>query len=213
VPNERVARVTDNLVKDVEARGHLTTGNLCTKYVLEALSDNGHADAAFRLVTQTTYPSWGFMLENGATTLWERWEHMTGGEMNSHNHPMMGSVGAWFYKYLGGINADPSRPGFKRIVLRPHPVKDLAWARSEYTSMYGVIRSSWRREGGALVYGVTIPTNTTATVYVPSASLESVREGGKPASGADGIKWLRNEKGYVVFQAGSGEYEFSTVQP
>jgi alpha-L-rhamnosidase len=98
VPKDRTARVVESLVKDVaEHGGHLTTGNLCTKYLLEALADNDRADVAFDIVTQTTYPSWGFMMENGATTLWERWEHMTGGQMNSHNHPMMGSVSAWFY--------------------------------------------------------------------------------------------------------------------
>jgi alpha-L-rhamnosidase len=149
------------------------------------------------------------MLENGATTLWERWEHLTGGQMNSHNHPMMGSVSAWFYKYLARINADPHGPGFKRIILRPHPVKDLAWVRAEYTSMYGVIRSSWRKESGTFIYRITVPVNPTATVYLPAADLDQVRESGRAVSASDGLRWLRNENGYVVLETGSGEYEFS----
>jgi alpha-L-rhamnosidase len=214
VPQDRIPRVVDNLVKDVRAHeGHLTTGNLCTKYLLEALSDNGRTDVAFNIVTQTSYPSWGFMLENGATTLWERWEHLTGGQMNSHNHPMMGSVSAWFYKYLAGIKTDPRGPGFKRIILRPHPVKDLDWVRSEYTSMYGVIRSSWRREQSVFLYKITVPVNTTAMVYIPATGIEKVKEGGKPVIGSEALKWLRNENGYVVLETGSGEYEFSATQP
>jgi alpha-L-rhamnosidase len=210
VPEKQIPRVVDNLVKDVKAaNGHLTTGNLCTKYVLEALVTHGHADVAYEIVTQKTYPSWGFMLENGATTLWERWEELAGGGMNSHNHPMMGSVGAWLYKYLGGINTDPLAPGFKRIIIHPYPVGDLTWVRSEYTSMYGVIRSAWRKEGKTFRLNVTVPVNTTATVYVPASNVSQVEEGGKPAASAAGAKWVRNENGAVVFEVGSGDYEFT----
>ncbi len=180
VPEDRVPRVVQNLARDVEARGgHLTTGNLCTKYLLEALVEHGQGDIAYRIVTQKSYPSWGSMLANGATTLWERWEHLTGGAMNSHNHPMMGSVSAWFYKYLGGINPDPEAPGFKRIILRPYPLKDLTWVRSEYTSMYGVIRSSWQKENDAFRLSVSVPVNTTATVHVPVDNVNRITEGGK----------------------------------
>jgi alpha-L-rhamnosidase len=160
VPSDKIARVVDNLVRDVERHnGHLTTGNLCTKYLLEALADHGHADVAYRIVTKETYPGWGFMLANGATTLWERWEHLTAGGMNSHNHPMMGSVGAWFYKYLAGIQHDPTAPGFQRVLLRPHVVDGLEWVRGSYDSMYGTIRSEWRREKGGLVLKYSVPAN------------------------------------------------------
>jgi alpha-L-rhamnosidase len=209
VPQKQVPRVVDNLVKDVKvAGGHLTTGNLCTKYLLEALTTYGRADVAYEIVTQKTYPSWGYMLANGATTLWERWEELTGGGMNSHNHPMMGSVSSWFYKYLGGINTDPQAPGFKRIVIHPYPVGDLTWVRSEYTSMYGVIRSAWRREGKTFRLNLTVPVNTTATVYVPASNVSHVTEGGNPAASAAGVEWMRNEDGAVIFEVGSGDYEF-----
>ncbi len=209
VPENQVPRVVENLVKNVQAAdGHLTTGNLCTKYVLEALATHGHADLAYQIVTQKTYPSWGFMLQNGATTLWERWEQLHGGGMNSYNHPMMGSVGAWLYKYLGGINTDPQAPGFKRIIIHPYATGDLTWVRCAYTSMYGVIRSSWRKEGAMFHLNVTVPVNTTATVYVPANDASQVAEGGKPAAQVAGVKWLRNEEGTVVFEVGSGDYQF-----
>jgi len=110
VPAARRARVNANLVENVLERsaGHLTTGNICTKYLLEALTAAGRADVAFLIAAQETYPGWGYMLANGATTLWERWELATGGGMNSHNHPMLGSVGAWFYRAVAGIQADPT---------------------------------------------------------------------------------------------------------
>jgi alpha-L-rhamnosidase len=210
VPEKQVPRVVENLVKDVrEHDGHLTTGNLCTKYLLDVLAENGRADVVYEIAKQQTYPSWGFMLANGATTLWERWEQLTGSGMNSHNHPMMGSVSSWFYKYLAGINTDPQGPGFKRIVIRPYPVGDLNWVRSEYTSMYGLIRSSWRKEDGTFRLNVTVPINTTASVYVPAIDATHVQEGGKPAANAPGVKWLRNEHGAVVFEVGSGDYEFA----
>ena len=96
---------------DVKAHDyHLTTGNLCTKYLLEMLTENGYPEVAYKIATQETYPSWGFMLANGATTLWERWEYETGGAMNSHNHPMMGSVDSWFYKYVLGIRPEINGP-------------------------------------------------------------------------------------------------------
>lgn len=209
VPEKQVPRVVENLVKNVKAAdGHLTTGNLCTKYLLEALTTYGRDDLAYGIVTQKTYPSWGFMLVNGATTLWERWEELTGRGMNSHNHPMMGSVGAWFYKYIAGIRCDPQFPGFKKIVIQPHRVGDLTWVRAEYTSMYGVIRSAWHVEGKSFRLNLTVPVNTTATVYIPASDVNHVAEGGKPAASVKEVKWLRTQKGAVVFEVGSGDYEF-----
>lgn len=202
VPANNVPRVVDNLANDVDRhQDHLTTGNLCTKYLLETLAERGRSNVAFRVVTQETYPSWGFMLANGATTLWERWEHLTESGMNSHNHPMMGSVSSWFYKYLAGIQADPAAPGFKRIIIRPQVVDGLGWVRASYISMYGVIRSEWRRERDAFVLKVSVPVNTSATVYIPEAQGADVTEGGKP------VTISRREGGARIVELGSGEYE------
>jgi alpha-L-rhamnosidase len=209
VPQDKVQRVVASLVKAVhENQDHLTTGNLCTKYVLEMLTKYGYGDLAFKIATQETYPSWGYMLANDATTLWERWEPLTGAGMNSHNHPMMGSVSSWFQKYLGGINPDPEGPGFKRIVIRPYVLGDLTWVRAEYNSPHGLIASSWHKDNGTLTLRVTVPVNTTATVYVPVGAAANVTEGGKPASTSAAVKSLGKREGAAVFEVGSGDYEF-----
>jgi alpha-L-rhamnosidase len=209
VPRDREGRVVANLVRDVkEHQNHLTTGNLCTKYLLEMLTKYGYGDLAFKVATQETYPSWGYMIANGATTLWERWEQLAGGGMNSQNHPMMGSVSSWIQKYLGGINPDPQSPGFKRIVIRPYILGDLTWVRAEYESPFGLIRSSWRKENAEFRLKVTVPVNTTATIYVPARNAANVTEGGKPATTADSVKSLGRREGEMVFEIGSGDYEF-----
>ena len=131
VPPECTPRVVANLVRDVVELNdcHLTTGNICTKYLLEALTAAGHGGVAYSIANQETYPSWGYMLANGATTLWERWELATGSGMNSHNHPMLGSVGSWLYRAIGGIRADEEGPGFAAFEVRPHIDPRLQHAR------------------------------------------------------------------------------------
>ncbi|MCX8171517.1 MAG: family 78 glycoside hydrolase catalytic domain, partial [Candidatus Bathyarchaeota archaeon] len=129
VPPDKRESVVKRLLDDVMTAHdhHVNTGIVGTRYLLDALTKCGYADIAYRIVTQTTYPSWGYMIEEGATTIWERWEYLTGPGMNSHNHIMFGSVDAWFYKALAGINADPSCPGFEKIVIKPHIVGDLTY--------------------------------------------------------------------------------------
>lgn len=204
---QNIPRVVTNLVKDVEAhQDHLTTGNLCTKYLMEVLANNGRDDVALRIATQETYPSWGFMLANGATTLWERWEHLTKGGMNSHNHPMMGSVSAWFYKYLAGIQCDPDQPGFKHFFIRPHVIEGLTWARASYHSMYGPIRSEWRKENGAFILKLTIPVNTSATVCLPVSLGATITESGHP------LPITASANGSHSIHLGSGDYELTARQ-
>lgn len=208
---DRLPRVVANLAKDVKERGyHLTTGNLCTKYLLEALTENGELEAAYKIATQTTYPSWGYMLANGATTLWERWEYETGGSMNSHNHPMMGSVGSWLYKYIAGILPDIEAPGFSKLILRPYIPNDLQHAQATYQSVKGAISSAWKKEKGAINYKVTIPPNAVATVYIPTTDVKSVTEGSKPISKVAGIRFLRIDGAAAVYEIGSGSYVFKS---
>ena len=122
VPKNKKGAVLQNLFENIEITYdcHVNTGILGTRYILDTLSKYGRSDLAYRLVTQTTYPGWGYMIKEGATTLWERWEYMAGGGMNSHNHIMFGSVDAWFYRVLAGINVDPSVFGFRRIMIKPY---------------------------------------------------------------------------------------------
>lgn len=171
MPDEsRKARVVKNLADDVVKRGyHLSTGNLCTRYLIEMLTENDHAEEAYKVATQTTYPSWGFMLSKGATTLWERWEYLTGDNMNSHNHPMMGSIGSWFYKYILGIRTDFENPAFSRFTVKPYVMGDLTFAKGSVNTVKGPVRVDWNRKGKTVTLNVEVPCGTTAEVWVPGA--------------------------------------------
>lgn len=211
--SEQQERTLQNLVKDVKAQGyHLTTGNICTKYLLEVLSERGQMDVAYSIATQTTYPSWGYMLEKGATTLWERWEYQTGSSMNSHNHPMMGSVGSWFYKYLLGILPNENSPGFERFIIRPRFPKDLESCNGSFHSVKGVIRSGWKQEKGRILLNLSIPANSVAEVYVPSGKSGQIMVNGRPYSENTHLRFLRREEGRAVFEVTSGSYAFISVQ-
>lgn len=177
---------------------------------MEVLTENGQAEVAYKIATQTTYPSWGFMLANGATTLWERWEYLTGDAMNSHNHPMMGSVGTWFYKYVLGIAPNVNYPGFEQFTIKPHLLKELTFAEGKLETVKGTIAVSYRRQGNRLVMNVTVPANSTALLYLPARSVNGVTENGKKIASIDEISFLKAENGYVVLKVGSGNYQFNS---
>jgi alpha-L-rhamnosidase len=205
VPAERQATITDKLVDMVRGEdNHFDGGILGAKYLLNVLTDQGHADVAYDVASSKTFPSWGSWIEQGATTLWENWD----GSL-SRNHIMFGDISAWFYKTLAGINYDESKPGFKHVVIRPHLVGDLSYAKAEHESMYGTIRSAWKKQDGGLALEVSVPVNTTATVYVPATGLDAVTEGGAQATQAEGISNPRMEGTYAVFDLGSGDYKFA----
>ena len=218
VPAERRERVVDNLVHNVVEKynGHLTTGNICTKYLLEALTTADRANIAYQIASQETYPSWGYMLANGATTLWERWELASGSGMNSHNHPMLGSVAAWFYRALAGIQADPDGPGFQRFAICPNPVPGLAHARATLATVRGQIICGWQIANGRLDLDLTVPVGSQARIFLP------VPQGGVLQEG-DTILWkderpgkaftIHREGGNLIFSVGSGEYHFKNLEP
>jgi len=129
---------------------------------LNALSENGYADLAYTLASRDSFPSWGWWIANGATTLYEHWA-IDKGDF-SRNHIMFGEISAWFYKALGGILPDASRPGFQHILLRPHFVAGLEHFEASHDGPYGTIRSSWRRLDSTIVYTVTVPPNSSATL-------------------------------------------------
>lgn len=203
-PDER-ERVLGKLVADIERQeDHLDTGILGAKYLFHALTEGGRADLAYRVATQTTFPSYGYWIRQGATTLWEDWRGAA-----SRNHVMFGDISAWFYKALAGINPDPAAPGFQHVILRPHPVGDLRFVRATYRSPYGTIVSDWRREGGRFRWRVRVPPNSTATAYMPCARPEVITEGGKPAARAEGVRLVRVEAGATIFTLQSGHYTFA----
>jgi len=186
-------------------KGHLDTGMLGTYFMMEHLRAIGRNDLVFTMFNQTTYPSWGHMLEQGATTLWEAWNGFW-----SHIHSCFTSPDNWFYQGLAGIQTDPAAPGFKNTIIKPAIVGDVTWVKSHHDSPYGRIVSNWKREGEKLTMDVTIPPNSTATIFVPAKDAASVTESGKPAGEAQGVKFLRMENNAAVYAVGSGNYQFQS---
>ena len=204
VEPENQARVLQNLVASVaKQNGHIDTGILGAKYILNTLTDHGRADVAYQMASQKDLPSWGWWIEQGATTLWEQWNGT-----ESRNHIMFGDISAWFYKALAGINGDPATPGFKHFIIRPQPVGDLMFARAEYDSIHGKIVSDWKIKHGKFNLHVVVPPNTTATICVPGAKINKVLESGSPAMKADGVTTFSQTESSANFEVVAGEYDF-----
>ncbi len=205
------------LVRNIEQRGnHLSTGFVGTPYLNWVLSELGHLDTAYALLKQTTWPSWLYSVIQGATTIWERWDGWTHDKgfqdvgMNSFNHYAYGAVGAWMYAVIGGIDLDPEQPGYKHIVMRPQPGGGLTYAKAGLHSLYGLIRSEWTLQNDAFDWQITVPANTTATVFVPAADASRITENGQPVENANRVTFLRMENGFAVFAVESGSYTFSS---
>jgi len=186
------------------------TGLVGAQWLMRTLTDNGQVDLAYKIATQKTYPGWGYMVERGATTVWELWNGDTADPaMNSGNHVMqIGDLAVWMYEYLAGIRSDPEAPGFRRAVIRPYPAGDLTFVRASHKTPYGTFVSSWKRVEHIFTLEVTVPPNTSATVWVPAKDASTVTESGAPAAGAKGVKFLRAESGAAVFEVQSGSYTF-----
>jgi len=220
LPEEKRPAAAKHLVEDIMRRDwHLSTGFVGTAYLLHVLTDAGYLDVAYRLLNNDTFPSWGFTIKHGATTIWERWDGWTPDKgfqdpgMNSFNHYAFGAVGQWMYETAAGLGLDPDAPGGKHLVIRPRPGGGLTHAKAELMTMYGAAVSAWRLDGARLALTVTVPANATATVYVPCRDAEAVTEGGKALSEAEGVELIRSDQGVAVLKVGSGTYEFVSVLP
>ena len=172
VGEKDIEGVLKNLTDDIEKHGgHLTTGNICSRFGIEVLFRMGKEDLAWRLISQTEYPSWGFMLVNGATTVWERWEKLGANdfmaEMAAMNHPMNGSAVVSLYKYLAGILPDENRPGFKNIIFRPAFPKEAPGAAAQIETASGKVESRWMRKDGGIDWQITIPAGASGDIYIP----------------------------------------------
>lgn len=196
VPDDLKKRVAENLAQAVAANNnHLDVGILGAKAILGALSENGQAETAYRLAAQKTFPSWGWWIVNGATTLYENWD-ITKKRDLSLNHIMFGQIGAWLFKGIGGIRVDEQHPGFKNVLLEPHFMDSLTYFTAEHTSPYGKIISAWQRKGNVIYYDVTIPANSTATINFPIRKGQSVY--------LDKVS-IKNTQAYHIT---SGKYKF-----
>jgi alpha-L-rhamnosidase len=207
VPADEKSRAINVLLHDIqEKQGHISTGIFGTKYMLNDLTDLGHADVAYEIANQRTFPGWGYMLANGATTLWETWA--TSDNVYSRDHPMFGSISEWFYKGLAGIKPAPDAVGFDHIILQPHSVGDLKWVKASYDSARGKIVSEWTHENGQFKLHVTIPVGAQATLRLPATENAKITEDGKPAETAPGVQSFSRETDAAILTLQSGDYHF-----
>ncbi|HUL51933.1 MAG TPA: family 78 glycoside hydrolase catalytic domain, partial [Opitutaceae bacterium] len=205
----RRAEILAAIVRDVRDRGNaLTAGDVGYRYLLRALADGGRSGVVFDLTNQSDKPGYGYQLAQGATSLTEAWD---ADRRSSQNHFMLGQINEWFYHDLAGIQPDPEGPGFKRIIIRPAIVGDLTWVRAAYDSIRGRVVSEWKRTGRRLALNVTIPPNTTATVFVPAVDPVTVRVGGRAPGRHRGVTFLRQGADAAVYAIESGSYAFSSV--
>ena len=194
VPEGYSKKVAQNLAKKVVSdNSHIDVGLLGSKAILNALSENGYPDLAYKLSTQKDFPSWGAWIEEGATTLFEDWKGAW-----SRNHIMFGEIGAWFYKALGGIKPDPENPGFKNFILEPHFVADLERFEAEHNGPFGKINSSWKKKNGIVFYNVIIPPNSSATLVINHGKIQK----------RDGVKFSNKKNGAFQANLSAGSYHF-----
>ncbi len=187
-------------------KDHISTGIFATKFMFDFFRQTNQNELAYKVANQRDYPGWGFMLQQGATTLWESWAKP---DQNSQNHPMFGSISEWFYRSLLGINS--GAPAFKKIIIKPQPAGDLAWAKGSYNSIQGPIVSEWRKEGGSFILQATIPPNTTAEVWIKATESDVITESGKTLK-SQNLAVSRYENGYAVIDIPSGSYAFKRNQ-
>jgi alpha-L-rhamnosidase len=206
VPEERKERVVSALKNDLEANGgHLDTGIFGTQFFFEVLAENGLNELAYGAINKKTMPSYGYWLEQGATTSWEHWDR--GG---SGNHPMFGGGLVWLYRKLAGMNADPEFPGYRHIIFKPQPAGDVTMASYSNLTPYGHSSVKWEKKDGSFVMEAVVPVGCRATVYVPAERRSSVTEAGKKPAASGGVKFKGMEEGYAVYKVSSGKYSFES---
>jgi len=219
VPHDRMSPVVDHLINDINRHnGHLTCGFHGAKYLMLVLTQIGRADLAYKIATQTDYPSWGYMISKGATTVWELWQERTGVGMNSHNHPALGAVSSWFYEALGGINLDADGAGYRHIRFEPQMVAGLPWASATIGTVRGDVACSWSSAPGVITVDVTVPVNADAKILIPKPAEmretkiqegdRTVWENGRYLPGDPGILGANPGEPNFTFEVGSGHYSF-----
>lgn len=214
VPKKYRDRIFYNLLEKImgEGEGHVGTGIVGGQWLTRVLTSNGYSDVAYLLASQNTYPSWGYMVEQGATTIWELWngDHGDPG-MNSGNHVMLlGDLIIWFYQNLAGIKPDSNNPGFKNIIMKPEIVGDLKFVNASYNSIHGIIKSNWKTVDDKFYWDVSIPANTTAMLYIPSLNAEGIKENNQLVCESTGVKFIEWKDNCAIYLVESGSYSFSS---
>jgi alpha-L-rhamnosidase len=218
IENMQEKKAAGRLADDVKKFGHITTGFLGTPLISHVLSDYGYLDLAFMLLNRKEYPSWLYPITMGATTIWERWDGIKpdstfqNAGMNSFNHYAYGAIGDWLYRVVAGIQLDEENPGFKHVVIHPHPGGGLTFVQASIESMYGKVLSDWTIQSDKFNLTVEIPANSSATVILPDAKQDEVWSDEKALTDVEGITAIRQQGENVVVSLGSGTYSFSYKQ-
>jgi alpha-L-rhamnosidase len=224
LPEDRRAGAAEALVSLITERrgmggtfkpGHLATGFLGVGLLLPVLTAAGRPDLAYQLLENESYPSWGYSISQGATTIWERWDGWTDERgfqspgMNSFNHYSLGSVGHWLFSSVAGIEPIDGAPAFRRFAIHPRPGGTITWATATHDALAGRIESAWERTGDELQLRVVIPANTEAEVWMQGATIDEVQEGGLAVDKADGVTIVGDRNGCAVVRVGGGSYDFA----
>jgi alpha-L-rhamnosidase len=214
LPDAMKERAAQRLADDVDNFKHITTGFLGASLICPVLGDYGHYKQAFMLLNRKDYPSWLYPVTKGATTIWERWDGLKPDGtfqdkgMNSFNHYAYGAIGDWLYRVIAGLDIDEQNPGYKHIIIRPHPGGGLTHAKARHESLYGPVESGWHLAGQKMIVKVEVPPNTKATISLPSAKLANVKESGKSLKNSEAISDIQQDKDALVMRVGSGRYSF-----
>ena len=208
VPDNLQDKVFQNMVHEVEVvkKGHVSTGVVGIQFLMRTLTDFGRGDLAYKLASNKTYPSWGYMVENGATTIWELWNGNTADpEMNSQNHVMLlGDLMIWYYENMAGIKSSEVHPGFKQIIMKPEFNAGLSYVNASYESIYGTIKSHWKQNKNKLSWNITVPANTSALVYLPTTNASKVKINKNRLDKVSGN--YKTEENKLVLELKSGTY-------
>lgn len=211
-PDSLKAAVFNNIrIKvHVENHGHISTGLIGSQWLMRGLTEYGYSELAYILASNKTYPSWGYMAENGATTIWELWNGNTANPgMNSQNHVMLlGDLLTWFYENLGGIRHHKTDVGFKKIIMKPTVPAGLDFVKASYNSFHGLIKSEWKNDVDRFEWNISIPANTSATLYIPANSLDEITESGLAIANSKDITFVKATDGEVILEVLSGDYTF-----
>lgn len=208
VPEGKEQQVFENIVQKTETdfNGHVSTGVLGIQQLMRGLTQYGNVDLAYKIATNTSYPSWGYMIEKGATTIWELWNGDTADPaMNSGNHVMLlGDLLIWYYEDLAGIKNYPGSVAYKKLLMEPKFPEGLSHVKASYRSVYGEIKSEWLKEGSSFSWEITIPANTSAIVRLPQEIIIIQPEG-------NGIRKANETDSGLVIELGSGAYRLSNI--
>lgn len=210
-------QATNKLAASVGAQnGNPSTGMVTTHLLFPSLTSINRSDLAYVMLAKTNYPSWGFEVGLGATTIWELWNSMNADGtvntsedgMNSLNHANFGTIAQWFYTGIAGI--ETMQPGFKKVLISPQVGGGLTWAQATYDSIRGPISSAWQYTNSTLTLNVTVPANATAEIHVPTTNAAAILESGVPAASSSGVSYVGVSNGAAIYNVVAGNYSFAS---